>query len=184
MLRKTVYPLLFVLVAAVGFASPRRMARADSGAASYQFLIGVGFLIGPDEAAAPDGMRLEMTGAGEFTIHPKEAAAGGGMYDIKDASGNLLQEGTWAVTRFMSFVSYGSFPAPFPPSFEGGQALFEIHLTPSTGGAGVDGVLKVTCVGGSPPGGKDEGVQLALRGGPNFNRNFGEEAGQTLFIRQ
>jgi hypothetical protein len=44
--------------------------------------------------------------------------------------------------------------------------------------------LKVTCVGGSPPPGKDEGVQLAVEGSPNFDRNFGEfVSGQTLFIR-
>ena len=185
MLRRCLHPLLLASLAALALVGAQGVAQADNSNVAYHFLLGIDGLIGPDEAGAPNGLIFVITGEGDFSIHPKVTGSGGGDYSIEDPDGNVLSEGTWTVTDFISFVSYGSFAAPAPPSFEGGQALFRIHLTPSSEGPGADGVLKVTCLGGSPPPGKDEGVQLALEGSPNFNLNFGgEEGGQTLFIRQ
>jgi hypothetical protein len=187
MLRRSLYPLILASLAALALVGAQGAAQADNSNVAYHFLLGVGGLIGPDEAGAPNGLIFVITGEGDFSVHPKVTGSGGGDYAIEDQDGNVLDEGTWAVTDFISFVSYGAFVGDFPPGFEGGKALFRIHLSPSTGGPGADGVLKVTCVGAAPsvPPSADEGIQLALEGSPNFNLNFGgEEGGQTLFIRQ
>ena len=44
-----------------------------------------------------------------------------------------------------------------------------------------DGTLQIDCLLGNFPAGADEGVRLAVQGGPNFNK---EVSGFTLFLLQ
>ncbi len=93
-----------------------------------------------------------------------------------------MGSGTWTALQLLSFNSFGSGAAQgVPPQNEGGQALIRIHLSPSAGGPGFDAILRVTCLLGSPPVGAQEGIRLAVQGGPNFNK---EVSGETDFIRQ
>ena len=157
---------------------------AHSPTVTYNYFAGAGPVCSvsptacPDVASAPNGDTISLAGSGTLSIHPK-SVTGGGTYIHKDASGTVLDRGTWTAQQLLSFVSYGTAP-PFPPNFEGGKALVSIHLSPSTGGAGFDGVLRITCVIGSPPAGAHEGIRLDIQGGINFNK---EVSGNTLFIR-
>jgi len=154
-------------------------ASAQSATVTYDYLAGSGLLCPagcPDVASAPNGDTITIAGSGTLSIHP-DSVTGGGTYIHKDASGTVLDQGTWTAQQLLSFVSYGTAP-PFPPNFEGGKALVSIHLSPSTGGAGFDGVLRITCLIGSPPAGAHEGIRLDIQEGINFNK---EVSGDTLF---
>jgi len=135
-------------------------------------------MVCPDVASAPNGDTITIAGQGTLSIHPK-SGTGGGSFIHKNASGTVLAQGTWTAQQLLSFVSYGTMPG-VPPNFEGGKALVRIHLSPSTGGAGFDGVLRITCLIGSPPAGANEGIRLNVQGVINFNK---EVSGNTLFIR-
>jgi len=126
----------------------------------------------PDVAATSNGHTITIAGDGTLNIHSK-SVTGIGTFVEKDSSGAVLASGTWTATQLLSFNSYGTSP-PFPSFAVGGQALIRIHLS-----TGADGILTVTCLIGSPPAGKMEGVELAIQGGPNFNR---EVSGDTVFI--
>jgi hypothetical protein len=63
---------------------------------------------------------------------------------------------------------------PIAPNDCGGQAKLQVILA----GAGA-GVLTVTCLVGSPPGGKAEGITLILSHGWNFTQST---SGQTDYI--
>ncbi len=176
--------LVFAVAAAV-FALPAGTgALADSGARSYDYLLGTSVLCGlapsacPDIAQAPNGDTVELTGAGTLAIHAK-SVTGSGTFVHKDAAGNVKGSGTWTATDLLSFHSYGTSPG-FPSSFEGGEALIRVHLV-SASGLQFDGILWVDCeVGAPPPSGQTEGVRLDVPGVIHFNKQV---SGFTLFIR-
>src|SRR6266446_6720838 len=68
---------------------------ADSGAATYTYLLGAGPICSleptacPDIAEAPNGDRIELAGSGTFSIHPK-SVTGGGTFTHKNANGDVL----------------------------------------------------------------------------------------------
>jgi hypothetical protein len=157
-------------------------ASAQSATVTKNYLAGAGLLCPdncPDVASAPNGDTISISGSGTLSIHPN-SVTGGGTFTHKDASGNVLSTGTWTAQQLLSFVSYGTSQG-VPPTFEGGKALMLIHLSPNTGGSGFDGVLRITCVIGSPPAGAHEGIRLNVQDVINFNK---EVSGETLFIRQ
>jgi hypothetical protein len=126
---------------------------------------------------APNGSTVTLTGSGSFNAGPDNTATGGGTYTIMDASGTTVASGAWTVTGILGFVSYGCgvlAGTPIAPNDCGGQAKFQVILA----GAG-DGVLTVSCLVGSPPGGKDEGITLILSHGLNFTQST---SGQTDYI--
>ena len=141
----------------------------------------------PDVARAGNGDTVEIRGQGTLSIHPK-SVTGGGSFVHKAPDGSVRASGTWTATELLSFSDYGTDPA-FPPNVHGGLAIMRVHLTPSTGGAGVNAILEVDC-GINQPGfnthnfdvHKDpEGIRLAVEGGPNFNKKV---SGFTVFIEQ
>jgi hypothetical protein len=157
-------------------------ASAQSATVTYDYFAGGGalcqFAACPDVASAANGDTITIAGQGTLSIHPG-SVTGSGTFIHKDASGTVLAEGTWTAQQLLSFVSYGT-STGLPPTFEGGKALMLIHLTPSAGGAGFDGVLRITCLIGSPPAGAHEGIRLNVQDVINFNK---EVSGNTLFIR-
>ena len=157
-------------------------ASAQSATVTYDYFAGSGVPCNitecPDVASAPNGDTITIAGQGTLSIHP-DSVTGGGTYIHKDASGTVLDQGTWTAQQLLSFVSYGTAP-PFPSTFEGGKALVRIHLSPNTGGSGFDGVLRITCLVGSPPPSAHEGIRLNIQDVINFNK---EVSGDTLFIR-
>jgi hypothetical protein len=155
---------------------------ADSGARSYVWIAGaeplctvVGPEACPDVARASNGDTVSIAGSGTFTIHP-DSVTGSGTFIHKDSAGNVKASGTWTATQLVSFVSYGSASLQgLPPNFEGGKAVIRVHAS-----VGVDAILTVYCVLGSPPSGVDEGIRLNVQNIINFNTQAG---GTTIFIR-
>ncbi len=155
---------------------------ADSGARKYTWLAGAEPLCTmagpgscPDVAMASNGDTVTITGSGTFTIHPG-SVTGSGTFIHKDSAGNVRAQGTWIATQLVSFVSYGSaLPQGFPANFEGGKVVIRIHAS-----VGVDAILTVICLLGSPPSGVDEGIRLNVQDIINFNKQAG---GATVFIR-
>ena len=178
--------LLLLAVAAAVFTFPAGTgALADSGARSYDYLLGAGLLCSldpsacPDIAQAPNGDTVELTGSGTLDIHAK-SVTGGGAFVHKNAAGAVLASGTWTAEKLLSFHSYGTQPG-FPSSFEGGQAAIEVTLVDAAGVAVHTGTLWVYCeVSAPPPAGQGEGVRLNVPGVVNFNKLV---SGFTLFIR-
>lgn len=164
--------------ALVLFAVGGNVAWADSETASFTYIV----FPGPTIARAADGQTVQMAGSGPLSIHPK-SVGGGGTFIHRNSAGTVVAAGTWTAVELLSFSDYGTNPG-FPPNVHGGLAIIRVHLTPSTGGAGVDAILEVDC-GINQPGGANkppdltEGIRLAVEGGPNFNEKF---SGFTVFI--
>ncbi len=163
-------------------------AYADSGSASFRYLVASGPLCGlasdacPAVAVADNGDTVAISGAGTLSIHPK-SVTGTGTFVHKAAAGATIASGTWTATDLISFQDAGTSPE-FPSDFHAGTALILVHLTVTAGpaaGAQADAVLRVTCE--LPPtfvpGNRDEGVRLAVGDLINFNH---EVSGFTLFI--
>ena len=127
---------------------------------------------------AANGDLIVITGEGTLSVHPN-SATGSGTFTHKDSGGNVLGSGTWTATQLLSFKDFGAGPG-FPEGFTGGHAVIGVHLSPSEGGDGVDGILIVDCNLGTSPPGLEEGVRLALTG-INFNEKV---SGNNIFIRQ
>lgn len=158
---------------------------ASHNSASYEYLIGTGFLeeFGDVMTKAPNGDTIELKGSGTFTIGPK-SITGNGTFIHRDAEGNILGTGKWVATKLISFKSYGSGAVQgLPEDFEGGRALIKVILDPDNTGPSFEGTLRVTCLlGDKIPTRDEEGIRLAVRGIPiNFNKEMG---GATLFIRK
>src|SRR5437867_2029466 len=170
--------MMAALLALISLSS-LRSASADSGARDYHYLLGVEPVEGPDEAMAPNGDVLELTGEGNFSIHPN-SVDGGGAFTHHFAGGSV--SGTWTAEQLLAFHSYGDgTPQGAPPEFEGGLVLMRVKFDPGApGGPTVTGVLKVNCLLGKPPTGAEEGITLTVPG-INFTDSI---EGETLYIRQ
>ncbi len=98
-------------------------------------------------------------GSGTFkTSH----AEGTGVFSISTglppSSSNSVNSGTWRVTHFMSFVSYGTANL----RAEGGQLVFQATLTFDDGSVASGVTFTMTCrVGLTAPPPPDEGVTLS-----------------------
>lgn len=178
-LLQKIFSVAVTIALSLGLIASVSPALADSGAASYSYLLGTGPLCDleptacPDIAKAPNGDTVEITGTGTLSIHPK-SVTGGGTFTHKNAAGNVLATGTWTATRLLTFNGYGCGFAG-DPTLCGGRAQMQVHLS-----VGLDATLWVDCLIGSPPAGAMEGVRLSIPGVINFNK---EVSGDTLFIQ-
>ena len=190
--------LLVIFLGLVLMLLPVGAVRADNNDAPVvvrQYLAGADLLctLGvpngcPNVATASNGDRVGIAGQGTFTVQSgdnnepeTEIITGTGTFMHNDSAGNILATGTWTAVELLSFTSFGTNPAKFPANFEGGVAVIEVHLSPASGGPGLDAVLVVTCLVGNPPASAVEGITLAVEDGPNFNTAV---SGITLFILQ
>ncbi len=157
----------------------------------------------PNVSRAANGHTIDVRGIGPFTTQP-HATVGVNVSSFvwKDASGNVVASGTWTPTRFISFHTYNLevlIPIPFPPFSAfliGGKLTMEVELS-----SGHTGILEIDCLIGDFPehkalmarggvfpddlpagklGGAGEGMQLSLRGGPNFSKIL---RGGTVYVR-
>jgi hypothetical protein len=178
-------------------------ARANSEQATRQYFAGGGTALCslsptfcPDRARASNGDIITISGVGRFNPG-EEDASGRGTFVHKNSAGAVLATGTWRAEELISWKSFGLAGPGLPPGFEGGVAVLRVHLTPAAAGEGdsththftttsegdgrkgLEAVLTITCVLGTPVAGADEGIHLNVIGGPNFNDSIG---GNTLFI--
>jgi hypothetical protein len=146
-----ILPLMTVASALVGSASA-------TTASSYAFN-----LIGPNtsiaEATVPGtpiaaGDVLRLTGSGGFDTSTG-TASGGGSFTHYKPDGSVFARGTWVVTGFQSFTSYGG---PNPGT-QGGVLHVTVTLFgPEATFAGL--TLQVSCRVNAPTGAPDEGTTL------------------------
>ncbi len=125
-------------------------------ATSYSFN-----LIGPNtavaEATVPGtpivaGDVVRFTGSGTFDTSAA-TASGGGSFTHSRADGSLVVKGTWVVTGFQSFNSFGG-PRP---GTQGGVLLLTVTLVTSEA-THPGRTLQVSCLVNAPSGSPDEGT--------------------------
>jgi hypothetical protein len=175
--------LLFAFATAVlVLAPPSAVADPNNESATFEL-----HMEAPNIGVAPNGDRVEVTGGGEFSVHPKSVEASG-EFTHTDSEGNVLGSGTWTATDLLAFEFYGcgiiEFAGiPLEPNECGGALKLRVILT--AGGNEFAGVMTVFCIVGpqapephsTPPG---EGVTLAIPGVINFNKTGG---GENIYIR-
>ena len=166
--------LLLAIVFVAGLAAPPTTALATDAHGIHGNHAAYVWVLGTNTSMAPDGSTITMTGTGTLNAgHPGRATGGGGY--VKSGG----EAGTWTVTAFKGFVSYGLAgpePFPLPPGATGGQAKLRVALS-----NGQKGVLTIICVLGSPPPSAMEGIKLDLGGGERGEYTT-IVAGNTVFI--
>jgi hypothetical protein len=151
-------------------------------------------------ARAANGDTVELFGAGAFTLQPKSTSGNAPSvtdafgplprtFIHRNASGNVLANGTWELTTVLSYTSYGPATAEqeaefggLPPGSEGGKLMVKVALF--VGGVHVhDGIITIVCLLGQPPKHAIETAFLLVQGaGLNFNEPV-EEGNGNVFIR-
>jgi hypothetical protein len=182
MKRRSVLTLVLALALASLFPG---YAAADSGSATYAYVVGAAPLCGlapnacPDVAMAPNGDTLTISGSGILSIGPK-TATGGGTFTHKTAAGAVFATGRWTATGLAGLHSYGSAAAQaLPPNLFGGLAILKVHIITASGFE-ADGLLTITCtLGDQVPSSATEGVRLNVQDIINFNK---EVSGFTVFV--
>lgn len=135
----------------LGLSGPAAASNANGNHNSYFWLVGADPPF-TDTAIAPDGSTITMSGQGTLTAGPGKTASGGGTYSLSTGG-----SGTWSVTGVQGFVSYGeAIPQGLPGAF-GGETKLKISLD-----NGARGVLTITCLLGTPPPSKVEGISVIL----------------------
>ncbi len=142
--------ILTILAIAPAFLASAQVASTTS----YSFN-----LIGPNTAMAQNtipgtpitaGDVLRLTGSGAFDTSTGTANGAGSFTHFKP-DGSVFARGTWVVTGFQSFTSYGG-PKP---GVQGGLLHIQVTLGPFTGLT-----LQVSCLVNAPAGSPDEGTTL------------------------
>ncbi len=161
---------------------------AGTGMTEFGFLCNLGDPPCPDAAMASTGETIEISGEGTLSIDAEdgdpEDVTGGGSFRHIDAGGGVIATGTWTAKELISFASFGPSAAPFPPTWEAGNALIEVELVSDVGGMEFDAVLRVGCIldptDPDLPAGAIEGVRLDVEDFLNFDQDLERS---TLFIR-
>ncbi len=156
--RKMTYLSLSTLLAILAVAPALQATVHASSATSYSFN-----LVGPNRSMAEDtvpgtpivaGDVLRVTGSGAFDTLAG-TASGGGSFTHYKPDGTVFARGTWVVTGFQSFTSYGG-PNP---GIQGGLLLLTVTLIgPDATFTGL--TLQVSCLVNAPGGVPDEGTTL------------------------
>jgi hypothetical protein len=142
----------------------------------------------PNFGRAPNSDRVQVTGDGSFSLHPKAVTASGAFTHL-DPAGNALGGGTWTATELLSFNFYG---CRFIPALGvdlgddnlcGGAVKLRVVLDTPIGQ--FPGVMTVFCIVGpnAPTSHNDpseEGVTLSVPGVVNFNHSDG---GENIWVR-
>lgn len=161
----------------------------------------------PAVARAANQETIEVSGAGTLGLANKSVTAAGAFIE-RTPTGEIVTAGVWTTMGLVSFESYGIAPGalrldypklrafealpmgkmPGPmaammagPIAAGGLATVRIRLWPDAGSPR-DAMLQVNCAKGKVPAGEqNDGVRLAVTGGPEFDE---EISGRALFLLQ
>jgi len=155
---KTAFLTLSSFLAILALATAMLGSAHATGVASYSFN-----LVSPNSAKAENTVRgtpivagdvLRLTGSGAFD-GTNAIATGGGSFTHYKPDGSVFARGTWVVTGFQSFRSYGG-PNP---GVQGGLLLVTVTLIgPEATFAGL--TLQVSCLINAPAGAPEEGTTL------------------------
>jgi hypothetical protein len=152
----------------LGLTGPAAARNANGNHNSYLWVVGADPPF-TDTAIAPNGSTITMGGEGTLTAGPGKTATGGGTYSLSTGA-----SGRWSVTGVQGFVSYGeAIPQGLPGAF-GGETKLKISLD-----NGATGVLTITCLLGTPPASKMEGISVILGSGGQFTKADG---GDNIFL--
>jgi hypothetical protein len=158
---------------------------AQAGNTQGSFLL---VMEAPNFGRAPNGDRVEVTGSGSFSLHPKSVTASGEFTHL-DPAGNVRGAGSWTATALLSFNFYG---CRFIPALGvdlgddnlcGGAVKMAVVLDTPAGQH--QGVMTVFCIVGpkAPTSHNDpseEGVTLNVPGVINFNHS---DTGENIWVR-
>jgi hypothetical protein len=180
---------------------------AENDSATYNFLVGSGFLCDPNDsstcpavARAASGDTIELSGAGTLSLANQSVTAAG-AFTQKSSTGEVVATGIWTSTELLSFKSYGIAPVTLmrqrqkfkasrlsplglgmlaSPLPAGGLALLRIRLL-ADAGRPKDAILQVNCaLGKVPPNQSEDGVRLAIQeDGMKFDQKV---SGRTVFM--
>ena len=143
----------------LGLSGPAVASNANGNHNSYGWVVGADPPFS-DTAIAPDGSTITMSGSGTLKAGPGNTASGGGTYSLSTGG-----SGMWTVTGIQGFVSYGeAIPQGLTGAF-GGETKLRISLDNRT-----SGVLTITCLLGSPPPSKVEGISVILGSGGQYTK--------------
>lgn len=142
----------------------------------------------PNAAVASSGDMIEIVGEGTLEIDDGEPedVSGGGSYRLTDASGDVLDVGTFRATKLKSFESFGgSASDTIPSNWRLGRAQIRIRMVSDMDGKSRKAMLLVGCIlpepiEGSPPSDLIEGITLKVKKGQNFDMSIMRA---TLFIQ-
>jgi hypothetical protein len=169
MRRSFVLPFL-ALGLLLGLSGPAMASNANGNHNSYGWVVGADPPF-TDTAIAPDGSTIAMSGSGTLKAGPGHTATGGGSYSLSSGG-----SGTWTVTGVQGFVSYGeAIPQGIPGAF-GGETKLKVSLSD-----GDSGVLTITCLLGSPPRSKVEGISVILGSGGQYPKAL-PNSGDNIFF--
>jgi hypothetical protein len=154
----------------LALSGPAMASNANGNHNSYGWIVGADPPF-TDTAIAPDGSTIAMSGSGTLEAGPGHTATGGGSYSLSSGG-----SGTWKVTGIQGFVSYGeAIPQGIPGAF-GGQTKLKVSLS-----NGDSGVLTITCLLGSPPPSKVEGISVILGSGGQYTKAL-PNSGDNIFF--
>ena len=156
--KKMTYLTLSTFLAVLALAPAFQATVLATSATSFSFN-----LIRPNNSLAEStipgtpiaaGDVLSLTGSGSFDMLAG-TASGGGSFTHHKPDGTVFARGTWVVTGFQSFSSYGG-PNP---GIQGGLLLLTVTISgPEATFTGL--TLQVSCVVNAPAGAPDEGTTL------------------------
>jgi hypothetical protein len=123
---------------------------------------------------ASNGDTIEIMGEGTLEIYDGDGdVSGGGSYTHKNASGMVLDVGSFTAIKLKSFESFGGSSAT-PPTWRLGRAQIRIRMVSEFDGATAKALLMVGCILPSPieriPPNLIEGIRLRVKNGLNFHK--------------
>jgi len=154
----------------LSLSGPAAASNANGNHNRYMWIVGADPPF-TETAIAPNGSTITMSGSGTLKAGPGHTATGGGSYVLSSGG-----SGTWTATGVQGFVNYGeAIPQGIPGAF-GGETKLKVSLS-----NGDRGVLTITCLLGSPPPSKVEGIGVILGRGGQFTKGV-PESGDNIFF--
>ncbi|UKA64503.1 hypothetical protein [Arthrobacter sp. FW306-04-A] len=185
-MRKIVAVLLAVPLLVLSLAGA---AGASTVKGSFEYHVGdalvqsLGFPAG-NQAIANNGDVVTVIATGTFDTVGRTATGGGTFAHHMVATGQTIT-GTIAVTKLISFQSYGdATPQGLPASFFGGKLTLSAVATPDADpSVHLPMTITVECELGNPPASVVEGVRVNVKDVINFNKSV-PESGANVYIQQ
>jgi hypothetical protein len=180
--------LTWVVIALLMALSPWcEVASARERVTEFDVHVGDAFILGTfgvpatDIAAASNGDTIELLFTGQIDIRRSKAEGDGGFRHF-DKAGKLMDFGTFAAKRLISFLDLGP-AAGVPQTWHRGRAKILVRAVGQT--QTFDATLSVDCKFGPappPPPDFEEGTFFAIAGGLNFNETVNEANVFNLFV--